>query len=116
MFNEIRNQLKEDAYRYDSPTLDIDALILSIDEENLSCANIADKLFETIGQYKDDYKIFIVDFSNVKQVSETFFYKYIKYCLQTKYKVFNYNMSLLVESAWSVCLESFFSLYVEEED
>ena len=89
MFNEIRNQLKEDAYRYDSPTLDIDALVLSIDEENLSCSNIADKLFETIGQYKDDYKIFIVDFSNVKQASETFFYKYIKYCLQTKYKVFN---------------------------
>lgn len=73
MFNEIRNQLKEDAYRYDSPTQDIDALIIPIREENLSCANIADGLFEHINQYKDDYKIFIVDFSGVKQASEAFF-------------------------------------------
>ena len=116
MFNEVRNQLKEDAYRYDSPALDIDALIISVEEENLSCANIADKLFEHINQYKDDYKIFIVDFTGVKQASEAFFYKYIKYCLQTKLKIFNYNMSLLVESAWSICVESFFSLYEEEEN
>lgn len=116
MFNEKRNQLKEDAYRYDSPALGIDALVIKVDEENLSCANIADKLFEHINQYKDDYKIFIVDFSGVKQASEMFFYKYIKYCLQTKLKIFNYNMSLLVESAWSICLETFFSLYEEEDD
>ena len=31
-------------------------------------------------------------------------------------KIFNYNMSLLVESAWSICLENFFSLYEETED
>lgn len=116
MFNEKRNQLKEDAYRYDSPDIGIEALIIPINEENLSCANIADKLFEQINQYKDDYKIFIIDFSSVKQASEIFFYKYIKYCLQTKHKIFNYNMSLLVESAWSVCVQSFFSLYAEEED
>lgn len=114
MFQEQRNQLKEDAYRYDSPELGLEALLIPITEENLSCANVADKLFEHIGQYKDDYKIFIVDFSNVKQVSEVFFYKYIKYCLSTKLKVFNYNMSLLVESAWSVCLASFFELYEED--
>ena len=48
MFNEVRNQLKEDAYRYDSPAADIDALIIPIHEENLSCANTADKLFEQI--------------------------------------------------------------------
>lgn len=116
MFNEVRNQLKEDAYRYDSPTLDIDALIIPIEETNLSCANIADAIFEHINQYKDDYKIFIVDFSGVQQASETFFYKYIKYCLSTKLKIFHFNMSLLVESAWSVCVETFFSLYEEEEE
>lgn len=115
MFKELRNELKEDAYRYDSPTLGIDALVIPITEENLSCSNIADGLFEHINQYKDDYKIFIVDFTNVKQASEVFFYKYIKYCLSTKLKVFNYNMSLLVESAWSVCLASFFELYEEDD-
>ena len=116
MFQEKRNQLKEDAYRYDSPDLEIEAFIIPINEENLNCANIADQLFENISQYKDDYKIFIVDFTNVKQASEMFFYKYIKYCLQTKYKIYNYNMSLLVESAWSVCVESFFSLYEEDDN
>ena len=116
MYNEKRNTLKQDAYRYDSPSLDIDALIIPIGEENLSCGNIADKLFENIGQYQDDYKIFIIDFSGVKQASEAFFYKYIKYCLGTKFKVFHYNMSILVESAWSVCVENFFSLYEEEDD
>lgn len=116
MFKEIRNQLKEDAYRYDSPTLDIDALVIPINDEKLSCANIADGLFEHINQYKDDYKIFIVDFSGVKQASEEFFYKYIKYCLNTKLKIFHYNMSILVESAWSICLENFFSLYEETEE
>lgn len=116
MFQEPRNELKEDAYRYSNPTLDLDALMISINEESLSCANIADGLFEHINQYKDDYKVFIVDFTNVKQASEVFFYKYIKYCLQTKLKIFNYNMSLLVESAWSICLENFFSLYEETED
>lgn len=116
MFQEPRNELKEDAYRYVNPTLDLDALMIPINEESLSCANIADGLFEHINQYKDDYKVFIVDFTNVKQASEVFFYKYIKYCLQTKLKIFNYNMSLLVESAWSICLENFFSLYEETED
>lgn len=116
MFQEPRNELKEDAYRYTNPTLDLDALMIPINEESLSCANIADNLFEHINQYKDDYKVFIVDFTNVKQASEVFFYKYIKYCLQTKFKIFNYNMSLLVESAWSICLENFFSLYEETED
>ena len=116
MYQEARNQLKEDAYRYDSPSLDIDALIIPINEENLSCGNIADKLFEHIGQYKDDYKIFIVDFSEVKQASEAFFYKYIKYCLNTKLKVFHYNMSILVESAWTVCVTNFFTLYEEFEE
>jgi hypothetical protein len=116
MFQEVRNQLKEDAYRYDSPTTDIEALVIPINEENLSCANIADGLFEHINQYKDDYKIFIVDFSGVKQASEAFFYKYIKYCLSTKLKVFHFNMSILVESAWSICVENFFTLYEEETE
>lgn len=116
MFQEVRNQLKEDAYRYDSPAIDIEALVISIAEENLSCSNIADGLFEHINQYKDDYKIFIVDFSGVKQASEAFFYKYIKYCLNTKLKIFHFNMSILVESAWSVCVENFFTLYEEESE
>lgn len=116
MFDINRNTLKEDAYRYDNPDLDLDALIITLKDEKLSCANIADSLFEQINQYKDDYKVFIIDFSNVQQASEAFFFKYIKYCLQTKYKIFNYNMSLLVESAWSICLEAFFSLYEEETE
>ena len=116
MYEEIRNQLKEDAYRYDSPTLNIDALVIPIGEEKLNCANIADRLFEQINQYKDDYKIFIIDFSGVQQASAEFFYKYIKYCLSTKFKIFHYNMSILVESAWSVCVENFFTLYAEETD
>lgn len=116
MYNEPKNQLQEDAYRFDNPDLNVDALIISINEEALSCANIADKIFERINQYKDDYKIFIVDFSNVKQASELFFFKYIKYYLNTKHKILNYNMSLLVESAWSVCVEAFFELYEENND
>ena len=51
MFQEPRNQLKEDAYRYENPTLDLDALVIPIEEENLSCANTADNLFEHINQY-----------------------------------------------------------------
>lgn len=114
MYEEPRNQLQEDAYRFKNPDFDVNALVISIDEENLSCANIADKLFERIDKYKDDYRIFIIDFSNVKKASEMFFFKYIKYYLGTKYKILNYNMSLLVESAWSVCLEAFFELYEED--
>ena len=116
MYGEVRNQLKEDAYRFESPDIEAEALMITLTEENLNCANIADKLFETINIYNDDYKIFIIDFTNVKQVSEIFFYKYIKYYLDTKFKIFNFNMSLLVESAWTVCLENFFSIYEEEED
>ena len=116
MYDENRNALQQDAYRYDNPDLNLDAFVITLNEENLNCANTADALFEQISQYSDDYKVFIINFSNVKQASEVFFYKYIKYCLQTKLKIFNLNMSLLVESAWSICLESFFSLYEESED
>ena len=48
MYEEPRNQLQEDAYRFNNPDFDVNALVISIDEENLSCANIADKLFERI--------------------------------------------------------------------
>lgn len=116
MYGEKKNQLIQDAYRYENPDFDLDALVIKLADEKLSCANIADALFEELYQYTDDYQVFVVDFSNVKQASEAFFYKYIKYLLQTKFKVFNYNMSLLVESAWSVCLSSFFSLYEEVDD
>ena len=116
MYGEVRNQVYEDAYRIKDPDLGAEALIVVLNEENLNCANTADKLFEKINIYKDDYKIFIVDFSNVKQASEVFFYKYIRYLLETKFKILNYNMSLLVESAWSVCLEQFFDVYEEQED
>jgi len=116
MYGETRNQIAEDAYRLESPDLGAEALIVILNEENLNCSNTADKLFEKINIYKDEYKIFIVDFTNVKQVSEVFFYKYIRYFLETKFKILNYNMSLLVESAWSVCLEQFFDIYEEEEE
>lgn len=115
MYGEIRNQLLEDAYRFDSPDVDAETLIITLNETNLNCGNIADKLFEKINIYKDDYQIFIIDFTNVQQVSEIFFYKYIKYLLASRFKIFNFNMSLLVESAWTVCLENFFTMYEEED-
>ena len=91
MYDENRNTLQQDAYRYDNPDINLDAFVITLQEENLNCANTADGLFETITQYADDYKVFIIDFTNVKQASEVFFYKYIKYLLQSKLKIYNFK-------------------------
>ena len=109
LYKTKRNILLYDAIRFDSPDDDLTPLLITIKKRNLdgiSCANVADYLFENIYKILDseedtEYGLVIVDFQNVTNIGAPFLKKYIKYCLTTKFKVLNVNMSLAGQQLYS---------------
>ena len=114
LYRSKRNILLQDAYRFDSPDDNLKPLLITIKKRNLdgiSCANIADYLFEHIYKILDsdeetEYGLIIVDFQNVTNIGAPFLKKYMKYCLTTKFKVFNVNMSLSGQQLYSQIIMS----------
>jgi hypothetical protein len=74
----------------------------------LNCGRLVDLIFEDIFKQQKDYSVFIVDFDGITSVTEDFLEKYLLYYLESKFKILNVNMSLIVEAAWSSVVDSFF--------
>ena len=115
LYKSKRNVLLHDAIRFDSPDETLVPLVITINKRNLdgiSCANIADYLFENIYKILDaddsEYGLVIVDFQNVVNIGAPFLRKYIKYCLTTKFKVLDINMSLSAQQLYSEIVASSF--------
>ena len=68
----------------------------------------AHTIFEDIFKQQKDYSVFILDFDGITSVTEDFLEKYLLYYLESKFKILNVNMSLIVEAAWSSVVDSFF--------
>jgi len=122
LYKSKRNVLLHDAFRFDSPDENLAPLLITIKKRNLdgmSCANIADYLFENIYKILDaedsDYGLVIVDFQNVVHIGAPFIKKYIKYCLTTKFKVININMSLSGHQLYSEVVASSFDFSKNSE-
>ncbi len=116
LYKAKRNVLLHDAIRFDSPDENLEPLMITIEKRNLdgiSCANVADYLFENIYKLLDsddtEYGLVIVDFQNVVNIGAPFLKKYIKYCLTTKFKVINVNMSLSGQQLYSQIVMSSFN-------
>ncbi len=117
LYKSKRNVLLHDAFRFDSPDDNLAPLLITISKRNLdgiSCANVADYLFENIYKILDsddaEYGLVIVDFQNVVNIGAPFLKKYIRYCLTTKFKVLNVNMSLSGQQLYSQVVMSSFDL------
>ena len=121
IYGDKKNVILEDAYRLESPDSNLSAIRIIIKEPNLNsitCANVADYLFEQIdnsitnfsnqneGIINPECCVVLVDFQNVKTMGNAFLEKYIKYCLTTKLKIFTINMSLTSQQAYSSVLQS----------
>ena len=117
LYKSKRNVLLHDAIRFDSPDNDLTPLLITIKKRNLdgiSCANVADYLFENIYKILDsdvetEYGLIVVDFQNVINIGAPFLTKYIRYCLTTKFKVININMSLSGQQLYSQIVMSNFN-------
>ena len=115
LYKSKRNVLLHDAIRFDSPDETLVPSVITINKRNLdgiSCANIADYLFENIYKILDaddsEYGLVIVDIQNVVNIGAPFLRKYIKYCLTTKFKVLDINMSLSAQQLYSEIVASSF--------
>lgn len=122
LYKSKRNVLLYDAIRFDSPDDSLEPLLITITKRNLdgiSCANVADYLFENIYKILDsddtEYGLVIIDFQNVVNIGAPFLKKYIKYCLTTKFKVININMSLSGQQLYSQVVMSSFNFNKNDE-
>lgn len=123
LYKSKRNVLLHDAFRFDSPDNDLKPLMITIKKRNLdgiSCANVADYLFENIYKILDsdeetEYGLVIIDFQNVTNIGTPFLQKYIRYCLTTKFKVLNVNMSLSGQQLYSQVIMSSFNFDTNNE-
>ena len=123
LYKSKRNVLLHDAFRFDSPDNDLKPLMITIKKRNLdgiSCANVADYLFENIykilnSDEETEYGLVIIDFQNVTNIGAPFLQKYIRYCLTTKFKVLNVNMSLSGQQLYSQVIMSSFNFDTNNE-